>query len=91
MFEVGGAPVAGGTPIFMEGQPSAWTTYVSVAGADATIAKVKQSGGTVFVEPMDVLDVGRMAVFADPTGAAAAPATPTRPPPSTAPSSVGRP
>ena len=27
---------------------------------------------TVFVEPMDVLDVGRMAVFADPTGAAAA-------------------
>ena len=26
----------------------------------------------VFVEPMDVLDVGRMAVFADPTGAACA-------------------
>jgi uncharacterized protein len=33
---------------------------------------VPVAGGTVFVEPMDVVDVGRMAVFADPTGAAAA-------------------
>ena len=56
----------------MEGQPPAWTTYVSVEDADESIAKVKAAGGTVFVEPMDVLDVGRMAVFADPTGAAAA-------------------
>ena len=56
----------------MEGQPPAWTTYISVEDADASIAKVKAAGGMVFVEPMDVLDVGRMAVFADPTGAAAA-------------------
>ncbi len=72
MFEKGGVPVAGAGPIMMEGQPPAWTTYVSVADADESIAKVKAAGGTVFVEPMDVLDVGRMAVFADPTGAAAA-------------------
>jgi len=72
MFEKGGVPVAGAGPIMMEGQPPAWTTYVSVDDADASIAKVKQAGGMVFVEPMDVLDVGRMAVFADPTGAAAA-------------------
>jgi predicted enzyme related to lactoylglutathione lyase len=71
-FEKDGVPVAGAGPIMMEGQPPAWTTYVSVTDADATIAKVKAAGGTVFVEPMDVLDVGRMAVFADPTGAAAA-------------------
>ena len=64
--------MAGAGPIMMEGQPPAWTTYVSVDDADASIAKVKAAGGTVFVEPMDVLDVGRMAVFADPTGAAAA-------------------
>ena len=63
--------MAGAGPIMMEGQPPAWTTYVSVDDADATVAKVKKAGGTVFVEPMDVLDVGRMAVFADPTGAAA--------------------
>ena len=64
--------MAGAGPIMMEGQPPAWTSYISVTDADATIAKVKAAGGMVFVEPMDVLDVGRMAVFADPTGAAAA-------------------
>ncbi len=72
MFEKDGAPVAGAGPIMMEGQPPAWMTYISVEDADAAVAKVKQAGGMVFVEPMDVLDVGRMAVFADPTGAAAA-------------------
>jgi hypothetical protein len=71
-MEKGGVPVAGAGPIMMEGQPPAWTTYVSVTDADASIAKVKAAGGMVFVEPMDVLDVGRMAVFADPSGAAAA-------------------
>jgi predicted enzyme related to lactoylglutathione lyase len=72
MFEKGGVPVAGAGPIMMEGQPPAWTSYISVADADATVAKVKAAGATVFVEPMDVLDVGRMSVFADPSGAAAA-------------------
>jgi predicted enzyme related to lactoylglutathione lyase len=72
MFEKGGIPVAGAGPIMMEGQPPAWTTYVSVTDADTSIATVKAAGGMVFVEPMDVLDVGRMAVFADPSGAVAA-------------------
>ncbi|MDQ3757884.1 MAG: VOC family protein [Actinomycetota bacterium] len=48
--------------------PPRWTTYVSVADADATAAAVKAAGGSVFVEPMDVLDAGRMAVCADSTG-----------------------
>ena len=78
MFEIGGVPVAGVGPIMMEGQPPSWTTYVSVDDADESIGKVKSAGGTVFVEPMDVLDVGRMAVFADPTGAAAAVWQPAR-------------
>ncbi len=72
MFEIGGVPVAGCGPIMMAGQPPAWTTYVSVDDADAAVAAVTDAGGTVFVPPMDVLDVGRMAVFADPTGAACA-------------------
>ncbi len=71
-MELGGIPVAGAGPIMMDGQPPAWTTYMSVEDADASIDAVKAAGGTVFVEPMDVLDVGRMAIFADPTGAAAA-------------------
>jgi uncharacterized protein len=69
MFTKGGKNVAGGLPPMAEGQPSAWTTYVSVTEADDTVDRAKKAGATVFVEPMDVLDVGRMAVFADPTGA----------------------
>jgi predicted enzyme related to lactoylglutathione lyase len=65
----GGADVAGMMPLMQEGQPPAWSNYVSVDDADATVAAVKAAGGTVFAEPMDVMDLGRMAVFADPTGA----------------------
>jgi predicted enzyme related to lactoylglutathione lyase len=65
-----GKPVAGMMPLMQEGQPPAWSTYISVEDADATTAKVREAGGTVMAEPMDVLDLGRMAIFADPTGAA---------------------
>jgi predicted enzyme related to lactoylglutathione lyase len=51
-------------------QPAAWNTYVWVEDADATAAKVREADGTVVVEPMDVFESGRMAVFADPEGAA---------------------
>jgi uncharacterized protein len=64
-----GADVAGMMPLMQEGQPPAWSSYVSVADADATTAAVKDAGGSVIAEPMDVMDLGRMAVFADPTGA----------------------
>jgi uncharacterized protein len=64
-----GKPVAGVMPLMQEGQPPAWSSYISVEDADATAAKVKDAGGTVLVEPMDVMDLGRMAIFADPTGA----------------------
>lgn len=64
-----GKPVAGMMPLMQEGQPPAWSTYVSVADADATAAAVKEAGGNAIAEPMDVMDLGRMAVFADPTGA----------------------
>ena len=47
-----------------------WNTYVWVESADETAAKVRAAGGTVLTEPFDVCDAGRMAVFADPEGAA---------------------
>jgi uncharacterized protein len=49
--------------------PSYWGTYVNVDSADDVTEKVRASGGTVMVEPMDVGEEGRMAVFADPAGA----------------------
>jgi predicted enzyme related to lactoylglutathione lyase len=64
-----GADVAGLMPLMQEGQPTVWSSYIAVADADATAAAVKEAGGTVMAEPMDVMDLGRMAVFVDPTGA----------------------
>jgi predicted enzyme related to lactoylglutathione lyase len=65
-----GKTVAGNMAITMGGQPSVWVSYVSVDDAGATSDRAKKAGASVFVEPMDVSDIGRMAVFADPTGAA---------------------
>lgn len=69
-FEQDGAAVAGVMQLMQEGQPPAWSTYVSVQDADATAAAVNDGGGSVLVAPMDVTDIGRMAFFADPAGAA---------------------
>lgn len=61
--------IGGVMKLMQEGQPPAWSTYVSAEDADATVAKAREAGGNVVVEPMDVLDYGRMAFLADPTGA----------------------
>jgi predicted enzyme related to lactoylglutathione lyase len=52
-----------------QGVPPHWNSYVTVASADDSAAQAKKLGGNVMLEPFDVLDAGRMAVVADPTGA----------------------
>ena len=64
-----GRDVAGASPVMQDGQPCEWNTYVSVEDADATLDKVRAAGGGVIVEPMDVMGMGKMAIFTDPTGA----------------------
>ena len=59
---VGSAP-AGAPPA------ATWNTYVWVHSADETAAKVREAGGSVVMEPFDVMDAGRMAVFTEPDGA----------------------
>jgi predicted enzyme related to lactoylglutathione lyase len=49
--------------------PPVWATYIAVDDADDAVAKVLTAGGHVLVPVIDVLDVGRMAVFTDPVGA----------------------
>jgi uncharacterized protein len=61
--------VGGVMKLMQEGQPPAWMTYVSVEDADEVAAKAKAAGGEAIVEPMSVLDYGRMAILKDPTGA----------------------
>jgi len=69
MFQQGGQNVGGLMGHMQEDQPTAWATYVSVADADATARQVAAAGGSTLVEPMDVMELGRMAFFVDPTGA----------------------
>jgi uncharacterized protein len=54
-----------------EGAPpmAAWSTYIWVANADETVAKARDAGGSVMMEPFDIMEAGRMAVLADPEGA----------------------
>jgi uncharacterized protein len=51
-------------------QPPHWNCYVTVESADESVAKATAAGGTELHEPFDVMEVGRMAFVADPTGAA---------------------
>ena len=53
-----------------KGVPPHWNSYVSVASADDAATKAKRLGGTVIMEPFDVMEHGRMAVVQDPAGAA---------------------
>jgi predicted enzyme related to lactoylglutathione lyase len=55
-----------------EGAPqmAMWNTYVAVESADQAASKVLDAGGQALMEPFDVMDAGRMAVLADPEGAA---------------------
>lgn len=49
--------------------PPNWLSYIAVASADETTARAKELGANVIQAPFDVMDVGRMAVLADPEGA----------------------
>jgi predicted enzyme related to lactoylglutathione lyase len=70
MARIRGGEVAAIGPTPPGAPPMAmWNTYIAVADADASAAKVRDAGGTVFMEPFDVMDAGRMAVVADPEGA----------------------
>lgn len=48
--------------------PPHWNVYFDVADADATAATAESLGGKVVVPPMDVPNVGRMTLLADPQG-----------------------
>jgi predicted enzyme related to lactoylglutathione lyase len=62
--QLGGTDVAG----IYAGAPTRWTSYVCVEDADATVARARELGGTVEVEPLDV-GGGRRTEIADPAGA----------------------
>ncbi|MEU1124846.1 VOC family protein [Streptomyces sp. NPDC005899] len=56
-----------------------WLPYFAVEDCDAAVAGTQRLGGSVTMPAMDVPDVGRIATFADPAGAAFAVITPRMP------------
>ncbi|GGS00220.1 hydroxylase [Streptomyces aureoverticillatus] len=69
-FQLDGKAAAGGMTVTPETGAPTWSLYFCTPDADATAKQVEQAGGRTLFEPMDVLDLGRMAGFADSAGVA---------------------
>jgi hypothetical protein len=67
--EADGRAAAGIGPLDA-GSSASWTVYLATDDVDATVARAAEHGGTVLAPVMDVGPLGRMAVLADPSGAA---------------------
>lgn len=51
------------------GAPPHWLAYIGTPDVDATTARAAELGATVLVAPLDIPNVGRFSVLADPDGA----------------------
>jgi uncharacterized protein len=61
--------------------PPHWMGSVLVTDVDEALERAKNNGGTILAEPMDIPNVGRLAVIADPQGAVVAAFSPQGDPP----------
>lgn len=72
VYQIDGKPAAGmmkmAGPQF-KGVPPHWTSYLSVADCDATVARASKLGAKVLLPAQDIPNVGRFSVLQDPTGA----------------------
>lgn len=68
-----GEPVAGiMAAVAMDDQPpppTVWTTYLATDALDDAAQAISSAGGTVLMPAMDVMQLGRMCIAADPAGA----------------------
>ena len=65
-----GGQMHGGFMAAQEGEPALWLGIVASDDVDAAAARATAAGGAVLARPFDIPEVGRMAVPADPQGAA---------------------
>lgn len=74
MFALDGKVVAGMGPLTPDqaaaGQPPAWSSYIIVDDVDEIHRRAIELGATPLMEPMQILDAGRMVFILDPQGAA---------------------
>jgi predicted enzyme related to lactoylglutathione lyase len=59
----------GGFSATQEGVPSHWMGSVLVTDVDETVLRAEGAGGKILAGPMDIPEIGRFAVIADPQGA----------------------
>ncbi|GGK43149.1 hydroxylase [Pilimelia terevasa] len=64
-----GRQVAGLGPATDPARGTSWAVHFATADLDESVALVRKHGGTVALEPMAVMDKGRLAVAQDPAGA----------------------
>ncbi|HZR92110.1 MAG TPA: VOC family protein [Gaiellaceae bacterium] len=69
IFQRGDTRVGGMMALADASIPPRWQPYVAVEDADETAARARKLAASVLLEPMDVPDVGRIAVLRDPQGA----------------------
>jgi predicted enzyme related to lactoylglutathione lyase len=70
LFKKGDSMVGGMMKRPQPDGPTHWLAYVSVEDVDSVAVRAKSLGGKIIVEPVDIPDVGRIAVILDPRGAA---------------------
>jgi predicted enzyme related to lactoylglutathione lyase len=51
-------------------EQSAWCLYLATADAEATATRIRENGGEIVLEPMQVADFGTMCIARDPGGVA---------------------
>jgi len=87
MLKLGEQGIGGIPPVMKDmpaDVPSHWMYVIATDDVDGACRKATELGGKVFMAGMDIPNVGRMAIVADPSGAVFSPFTP-------APGSQGRP
>lgn len=71
MFRLNGRDAAGGFQVSEQerGIPPHWQLYIAVENVDDSATRAAELGAKLIQPPMDIPNVGRMAVLQDPTGA----------------------
>ncbi len=69
-FQSAGEARAGLVPIEQGAMETGWAPYIGVADLEATLARARELGAQVLLEPNQEIHGGRVAVLADPTGVA---------------------
>src|SRR3954452_21196311 len=69
-FLSNGKKGAGVRPLMQDGQPVGWSTYFTPDDVEALAERVTEFGGASLLEPMDVMDAGRMGFFMHPAAGA---------------------